>query len=160
MSGRLIYFYDRAGGSFIGGISGNDKGLYWGTSNTNYSLRVLPPAAANIPVTIKAASGQTANVLSVIDVSNNALMNVNVDGDATFGRYVGVSAAPATTNPGRLYIKGTGASESPAAIKFDSVAFDTTTNSSGKTFKAWLKVFVTGVTGFTDGTSYWVPIYS
>jgi hypothetical protein len=79
---------------------------------------------------------------------------------AKFVGLVGVGAAPATTNPGQVYIFGAGEASTTFPFKFDSVAFDTTTVSTGHGFKAWLKVYVTNVTGFVDGTTYYIPVYS
>ena len=139
-SGRTIYFYDRVSSAFYGGIAGNDKGFYWGTSGTAFSLRILPPATSTVPVTIKAVSGQTADILSVTDSSNTKLVSVSSGGNLGIGN---IAAA------NKLHIDGGGAT----AIRVDNGNIDTTTASNLKSFYGWLPVSIAG-------TTRWIQLYT
>jgi hypothetical protein len=60
-SGRLLYFYDRVSSAFRGGFNASGD-FFWGTSNTAFAVRLQAPAAGNVPITVQATAGQTADL--------------------------------------------------------------------------------------------------
>jgi hypothetical protein len=181
-SGRTIYFFDRISSTFYGGISGNDRGFYWGTSNTAFSLKVLPPGASTVPVTIKGAAGQTTRILSVTDSADSILMTVSSsgrvgigtsdpaatfdsNGDGILRGNVGIGGVAGTdgTATVRLNIIGTGNTQT--ALRFDNVNGIGTTTSAGRALAGFIRCYVNsnvsdgGANAFAANV-YYIPVYS
>lgn len=106
-SGRQLTFYDfQAGGVTAYRAGMNEAGDFFiGNSNTDYSAKFQQPTqSTNTPLTLKAASGQTADVFKVTNNSDVAVLYVSASG-LTSGSFKGnldgtASFAPILAGPG------------------------------------------------------------
>jgi hypothetical protein len=132
-------------------------------NNNTQAIRIGSGAGtSSLVVTSTSVLCQTSSVGigSNSPVSKLDVVTTSANAAAKFVGLVGVGAAPATTNPGQVCIVGAGATSTTFPFRFDNVAFDTASSSTGHTFQAWLKVYVANTTGFTDGTTYYIPVYA
>jgi hypothetical protein len=86
---------------------------------------------------------------------------LSVYGNAQITGSLGIGCSPSTGSfSSQVHISGSGSGSAIYAFKFDRVAMDTVTTGGGYTFKAWLKIYVDNVSGFTGSSTYYMPIYS
>lgn len=86
---------------------------------------------------------------------------LSVYGNTQITGSLGVGCSPSTGSySGQVHISGSSSSSSVYALKFDRVSMDTVTSGGGYTFKAWLRIYVDNVSGFTSSSTYYIPIYS
>lgn len=106
-SGRQISIYDfQAGGVTAYRAGMNESGDFFiGNSNTDFSAKFQQPTqSTNIPLTLKGASGQTADIFKVTNNNDTAVLFVSASG-VTSGSFQGnltgtASFAPIVAGPG------------------------------------------------------------
>ncbi len=165
------------GGNFGVGVTNPSNKLQVAGNISASALTASAISSSNINITQTLGVGSSVTIGSTLSVTGAstfsgkvgvgsaspvALFDVvtgSLNPAAKFVGLVGVGGAPATTNIGQLYILGPGSGSTTFPFKFDAVAMDTTANSTGKALKGWLKAYITNVSGFVDGTTYYIPVY-
>ena len=114
-NGRNLFVYDYVSGAYRFGI-GPAGDFYYGNSNTSFSVRMLPSAASNVPLAVRAAVSQTADLQQWQNSAGTALASVGAGGNGYF-------TAPFTINHGLFAGAGleiitvNGPSDSQTAIR-------------------------------------------
>ena len=129
-------------------INGNlAVGTYAGTNNA-------PTNGAIISGNVGVGSASPITKFDVVTGSSSPA--------AKFVGLVGIGAAPNTSTLGQLNIIGSGLNSTTYAFRFENTAFDTSSASTGHTFKAWMKIYISDGTNtfFTDSVPYYIPVYA
>lgn len=114
-NGRNLFVYDYVSGAYRFGI-GPAGDFYYGDSNTSFSVRMLPSAASNVPLAVRAAVSQSANLQEWQNSAGTVLARIASNGQIGIDGGVGITSFNVASNEIRfsggagniqLYVSGT-----------------------------------------------------